>query len=124
MDMGSPCISPQQRSRGQRSELEAQPVLCYCHSYVQSRQVRRFVSQLLINSHMLRNPTVVAPCLTPTLQSSWALLFFCSGFMRFLKLDLAFSPQKLKKPLHFCHSGFFLWFLPRAAGKDTAHAKQ
>lgn len=102
-------------------EQEAQPVLYYCHSYVQSSQVRRFVSQLLINSHMLRTPTVVAPCLTPTLQSSWALLFFCRGFMHFLKLDLAFSPQKLKKPLHFCHSGFFFYgFFPGLWGR-TQH---
>lgn len=31
---------------------------------------KRFISQLLINPHMLRKSTVPASCLTPTLQSS------------------------------------------------------
>lgn len=77
-------------------KLDAQQVLCYCHSYIQARQAGRFVSQLLINPHMLRKSTVLVPCLTPTLQSSWVLLFFCRAFVRFLKSDLAFSPQKVK----------------------------
>lgn len=87
-------------------ELDAQQVLCYCHSYVGARQTQRSVSQLLINPDELRKTAVPAQCVTPALQSNWALFPSYRNFMCFLKLDLAFSHQKVKKKLHFCCSAF------------------
>jgi len=103
-------------------ELDAQQVLCYCHSYVHARQAWRFISQLLINPHMLRKPTALAPCLPPAMQSSWALLFFCMGSALSEIRPCIFIPKS--KNNFISVRLFFLSFLHKAVGKDTAHAKQ
>lgn len=103
-------------------ELDAQQVLCYCHSYVGARQTQRSVSQLLINPDELRKTAVPAQCVTPALQSNWALFPSYRNFMCFLKLDLAFSHQKVKK--NFISVALLLMVSSQGCGDGTAHGNE
>lgn len=99
MDMGSPCISPQQQSRGQHASWMHNK--CYFIVTVMFG---------LINPHTLRKSTAQGLCLTLMPQSSWTLLFFCKDVMHFLKSDFTFLTQKVKK-IFIVALFLFVWVL-------------